>query len=104
MSVYIAKSTALAARVLDGETMIMSARDSKLFTLNPLGTLIWQAADGKTTLDEIVEKKICIEFEVGREQAMNDAQQFVNSLAGHGVLLVADSPIVSPKTSQGGPR
>lgn len=104
MSVYIAKSTALAARVLDGETMIMSAKDSTLFTLNPMGTVIWQAADGKTTLAEIVEKKICTEFEVGREEAMNDAEQFVNSLAGHGILLVADSPIVTTRPSQGEAR
>jgi hypothetical protein len=95
MSVYIAKSTAVAARMLDGEMMIMSARDSTLFTLNPMASVIWQAADGNTTLSEIVERKICTEFEVGRDEAMNDAEQFVNSLASHGILVVADSPISS---------
>lgn len=95
MSVYIAKSTAVAARSLDGEMMIMSARDSTLFTLNPVAAVIWQAADGKTPLSEIVERKICAEFEVGRDEAMNDAEQFVNSLASHGILVVADSPISS---------
>jgi len=39
---YIARSTAVAARSLDGEMMIMSARDSTLFTLNPVGTAIWR--------------------------------------------------------------
>ena len=62
--VYIARATEVAARSLDGEMMIMSARDSTLFTLNPVGTLIWQSADGNTPLAEIVERKICAEFAV----------------------------------------
>jgi hypothetical protein len=96
MSVYIAKSKAVAARSVDGEMMIMSAKDSTLFTLNPMATVIWQAADGKTPLSEIVERKICAEFEIDSQEAMNDAEQFVNSLASHGILVVADSPIPSP--------
>ena len=101
MSVYIARSTALAARVLDGEMMIMSAKDSTLFNLNAMGTIIWQAADGKTPLAEIVEQKICAQFEVGKEEAMNDAEEFVNGLAEHGILVVADGPIASTNAAQG---
>jgi hypothetical protein len=97
MSTYVARSTALAARLLDGEMMIMSAKDSTLFTLNPIGTVIWQSADGKTPLTEIVDRKICTAFEVSREEAMKDAEEFVNSLAGRGVLVVADKPIESAK-------
>jgi hypothetical protein len=100
MSVYVARSTALAARVLDGEMMIMSAKDSTLFTLNPIGTIIWQAADGKTPLAEIVEQRICAEFEVRPEEAMKDAEEFVNGLAGHGILVLADRPIASAKLVQ----
>ncbi len=90
---YIARATSIAARVLDGEMMIMSAKDSSLFTLNPIGTIIWQSADGQTPLAEIVEQKICLEFEVEPDEAMNDAQTFANELASHGILLVSDEPI-----------
>ena len=61
---YIARSREIAARELDGEMMIMSARDSTLFNLNEVGTMIWQAADGATSLEEIVTQKICVEYEV----------------------------------------
>lgn len=101
---YIARSTALAARVLDGEMMIMSARDSKLFTLNPVGTAIWQAADGTTPLADIVRQKICVEFEIAPEQALKDAEEFVADLAGHGVLIVAENPIPAQNSLQAGPR
>jgi len=47
---YIARSSAIAARLIGGEMMIMSAVDSTFFTLNEVATLIWQAADGRTPL------------------------------------------------------
>ena len=43
---YVARSKQLAARRLGAETMIMSGRDSTLFTLNEVATVIWEAADG----------------------------------------------------------
>jgi len=92
-AVYIAKAAEVAARSLDGEMMIMSARDSTLFTLNPVGTIIWQSADGETTLEEIVEQRICAEFEVDPAEALRDAESFVHDLAGHGILLVSDVPM-----------
>ena len=102
-SVYIARATSIAARVLDGEMMIMSAKDSKLFTLNPVGTIIWQAADGQTPLAEIVERKICPEFEVAPAEALQDAESFVSDLASHGILYISDEPI-SQQPSPGGAR
>ena len=91
-SLYIARSDRIAARELGGEMMIMSARDSTLFSLNEVGTVIWQAADGQTPLAEIVERKVCAEFEVELEPALKDAEKFVRELAGHGILLVSDTP------------
>jgi hypothetical protein len=102
--VYIARSTAVAARSLDGEMMIMSAKDSTLFTLNPVGTVIWQSADGQTPLAEIVEQKICAQFEVDPADAARDAESFVSDLAGHGILLISGEPITPAKPLNGGPR
>lgn len=93
MSLYIARTTEIAARMLDGEMMIMSARDSTLFNLNGVATAIWQAADGQTPLDEIVNAKICAEFEVEPGEALRDAEEFVKELASHGILLVSEQPI-----------
>ena len=90
---YIARSSAIAARMMGGEMMIMSATDSTFFTLNPVATVIWQAADGKTPLSEIVTNKVCQEFEVEAEAAERDAEQFVEELSKHGILLVSQRPI-----------
>jgi hypothetical protein len=93
---YIARSSAIAARLIGGEMMIMSAVDSTFFTLNEVATVIWQAADGRTSLSEIVARKICPEFDVDPDQAGRDVEQFVNDLSQHGILLVSEQPIVSP--------
>ncbi len=90
---YVARSKYVAARLLGEEMVIMSARDSTLFTLSPVATAIWNAADGQSTLEQIVEQRVCEEFEVDRETAMADAETFVVELAQHGIVLISEQPI-----------
>jgi hypothetical protein len=99
---YIARSSAVASRILDGEMVIMSAVDSTLFSLNEVATVIWQAADGCTPLSEIVSLRICAEFDASPHEARADAEAFVEELARHGILLVSDRPIVgvSPNAAE----
>ncbi len=101
---YIARATDVAARALGGEMMIMSAKDSTLFTLNPVATIIWQSADGNTPVAAIVREKICAEFDVDPMVATRDAESFVNDLASHGLLIVSNEPIGRTKPAQGGAR
>jgi Coenzyme PQQ synthesis protein D (PqqD) len=95
--IYIARSSAIAARALAGEMMIMNSVDSTFFTLNEVATAIFQAADGRTPLREIVRHRICEQFEVDPEQAQADAEQFVSELSTHGILLVSHQPL-APET------
>jgi hypothetical protein len=95
---YIARSTAIAARLLGGEMMVMSAVDSTFFTMNEVATAIWRAADGYTPLSEIVARSVCSEFDVEPEVARRDAEQFVDELSRHGILLVSDHPLNNPSS------
>jgi Coenzyme PQQ synthesis protein D (PqqD) len=90
---YITRSKAVAARVLGGEMMIMSAVDSKLFSLNDVATAIWEAADGRTPLSEIVEQRVCAEFDVPADVAYRDAEQLVEELATRGILSISNQPV-----------
>jgi len=96
---YIARSSAIAARNLGGEMMIMSALDSTLFSLNPLATAIWEAADGLTPLEDIVRQRIVPVYEVEEPVAQRDAAEFVEKLARHRILVVSDEPIPNPSLS-----
>jgi hypothetical protein len=97
---YIARSSAIAARMLAGEMMVMNSMDSTFFTLNEVATAIWQAADGSTPLCEIVRQKVCEQFDIDPEQAQTDAEQFVSELSQHGILLVSDHPLHDPQTPE----
>jgi len=90
---YIARSSAIAARALAGEMMIMNSADSTFFTLNEVATTIWQAADGRTPLREIVHAQVCEHFDVDPDEAQADAEQFVAELSSYGILLVSDQPL-----------
>ena len=77
----------------------MSGQGSTLFTLNPTATVLWQAADGATPLDEIVERRICSEFEVSPQEALRDAEALAEDLAKHGILLISELPIPGQPSS-----
>jgi hypothetical protein len=94
---YLARSTAIAARALGDETMVMSATNSTLFTLNEIATVIWEAADGTTPLEDIVADKICVKYDVAPEVALRDAEGLVMQLSEHGLLLISDQPIPRAK-------
>ena len=101
---YVARNPRVAARGLGGEMMIMSGHDSTLFTLNKTATILWQAADGTTPLDEIVQQRICPEFEVEPAEALRDAETMARELAGHGILQLSENPIEKQAASAGEQR
>jgi hypothetical protein len=98
---YVSRSPAVAARKLGGEMMIMSGRDSTLFTLDEVATLIWESVNGLVTLDEIVRRRICAEFDVEPATAVRDAETMVEALAQHGILLISPEPILNSNAPAG---
>lgn len=100
-SLYPSRSSQIAARKLGREMMIMSAADSTLFTLNETATLLWEAADGSSSLEEIVAATICAQFNVEFSEALSDAETFAQQLADHGILLLAKEPIAIPRADSG---
>lgn len=90
---YIKPSRNIAARMLDDEMIVMSVRDSSVYSLNATASVIWSAADGSTPLREIVASKVVPQFEVEPEVAYQDALELVEDLAREGILVVADHPI-----------
>lgn len=90
---YVARSPKVAARMLGDEMMIVSSRQSALYTLNETAAAIWNAADGATRLSEIVARHICPDFEVDPAEAMTDAHALVAELESYGIVVVSDAPI-----------
>jgi hypothetical protein len=92
---FIRRSRETAARRLGDERMVLAVVDSTLFSLNETASIIWEAADGKTRLSEIVAHSIVPVFEVDAGTAYRDALELVGELAGCGILEMADEPLPS---------
>jgi len=90
---YAARAKDVAARMIGGEMMVMSGRDSSLYSLNATAALLWEAIDGRTPLSRIVAMTVCREFEVGEDEALRDAEEILRDLASHGIVVVSEEPI-----------
>jgi len=96
LPLFISRSTDTASRKLDGEMLVASFRTSTLFSLNEMATFIWELADGQTPLDEIVDR-ICREYDVDRETALQDATDLADKLARNGILERSESAFPTQK-------
>jgi hypothetical protein len=90
---HVARSSAVASRTLGREMMIKSGRDSTLFTLDEVATIIWESLNGLVTPKQTVELKICAELDVETAAALLDAEMKAEALAQHGILHISREPI-----------
>jgi hypothetical protein len=88
---YLLQNPKAAWRVYDGEAVIVSPEDSMLHTLNELGTLVWEAADGQTPLTTVVGR-ICGLYDTDAATAERDVMAFVERLREQGLLSVLNAP------------
>jgi len=74
----------VVSRQIEGELVIVPIRRgvgdlNSLYTLNPVGSVLWDFLTEGHTLPEMVQR-VCDEFEVTGNQAMADIQEFLGSL------------------------
>lgn len=93
MSARVVRGDKLAARKVGGEMVILSAEDSSLFLLNDVGTAIWEAADGRRSVQAIAEA-LCAEYDVDAAKALADVTEFIEALAAAGIVSLADEAAV----------
>ena len=56
-----------------------------IFTLNETAILIWEALDGRISLDGVVAR-LCAEYDIDRQRAAADAGEVVQALLDAGLL------------------
>jgi Coenzyme PQQ synthesis protein D (PqqD) len=87
----------LATRRIDDETIVVPISTGvgdldAIYTLNDLGSRIWQLIDGATSVQQIIDA-IHAEYEVSEEQAAHDVLEFLEELALRKLITVtSDGP------------
>jgi hypothetical protein len=70
---------------MEGETVLLALDTGRYYTLNRLGTAIWDQCTGHTTMRDI-HAVLCDRFEVASERALDDLVALVNQLIQEGLL------------------
>lgn len=74
-------------RELDDHVVILDVDASVYSTLNPVGSLIWNEADGQKTVEELTAIVVDA-FDVTEEVAREDTERFVAALLDEGLFEI----------------
>jgi len=83
MYVYIPENVYYS--IIDGKAIISLPCENAIYTLDPVGTRIWDLADGSLKIKRIVDI-ICKEFDVDRDTAIKDIMEFIENLSKQNIL------------------
>jgi len=70
---------------MEGETVLLDLSTGRYYTLNQLGSVIWERCTRQSTM-AYIHRAICERFEVASEQALDDLVALVNELMQEGLL------------------
>ena len=70
---------------MEGETVLLDLSTGRYYTLNRLGSVIWEHCTGHSTISDI-HAVLCDRFEVAPEQALEDLVVLVSQLLQEGLL------------------
>ncbi|MBI5652679.1 MAG: PqqD family protein [Chloroflexi bacterium] len=77
----------VAARVVDGAAVIVTADAGDVMVLNQVGTRIWELIDGARSADHIAQV-IAREYAVSDAHARDDVAEFLQKLiAAHAIVF-----------------
>ena len=84
------KGQDFVTRCISGETIIVPIKSGvgdldSIYTLNDVGTTIWQLIDGKRPASQMIET-ISAEYEVSIDEAAKDVAEFLGMLEAEGLI------------------
>ena len=74
-------------RVVDSEALLIHLSSGDYFSLDSVGTRIWDSIDGSRTVQDLVDL-VLEEYDVERDQAVTDVTRLVEQLADEGLVLL----------------
>jgi Coenzyme PQQ synthesis protein D (PqqD) len=70
---------------MEDETVLLNLSTGRYYTLNQLGSVIWEHCTGHSTISDI-HAVLCDRFDVAPERALDDLVTLVNHLIQEGLL------------------
>ena len=85
------RSPDVVFEVVDGRAILVDAAGKELITLNPVGTLVWDALDGTRDAAAVADHLLPAVEGVSREQLGVDVAAFLDELHDEGLVVEADA-------------
>ena len=73
-------------RVVEGEALLIHLSSGDYFSLDNVGTRVWENIDGTRTIQDLAEL-ILMEYDVDRNQVVADVLRLAEKLADEGLLI-----------------
>lgn len=86
MSALPVQSPRVAARVVNGEALILTPHDSVLHTLDPVATRVWELLPDHRTLESLVAA-LAMEYDASEATLQADLSELLAELAGKGIVV-----------------
>ena len=78
-----------AAKVLDGEAVIINLLNGTYYSLDKAGAVVWELAAGGGTITEIVDG-VTAQYDVDASRARQDVERLIAELVAERLLVPAD--------------
>lgn len=79
----------VAAKVLDGEAILINLANGVYYSMDNIGGVIWELVEGRHSLEEMVAA-ISARYEVSAEQVQDDVERLVGELVEENLVLETD--------------
>ena len=76
----------VAAKVLDGEAIIINLSNGMYYSMDRVGGLIWEMIEGQSSLEETVAE-IIARYDVSPQQAQADVQRVADELVQEKLVM-----------------
>ena len=97
-----ANGAEITSKVIEGEAIIINLRDGTYYSLDAVGSLVWECVLAHSNLDEVVAA-VTDRFDVSSEVARSDCGELLARLAEQKMLAVSEressDPVSAPPDS-----
>jgi hypothetical protein len=85
------RSPDVTFEIVDGRAILIDAKGTELITLNPVGTLVWNALDGERDVAAVADHLLPTFEGVTKAQLEADVGKFLGEMSAEGLVVEADA-------------
>ena len=85
------RSPEVTFEVVDGRAILIDSSGTELITLNPVGTLVWNALDGERDVAAVADHLLPTLEGVTKDQLETDVSSFLDEMSKEGLVVEADA-------------